>query len=108
MSIAEYTGQETDLKQILHFKIDQIQSIDKLRKLDEYAALLANDEIYIHTPEEAAITDETISEMDAGLGIPHAVVNAEIRERFSGVLKMRFLELPKAVVEPFVRLIGGD
>jgi hypothetical protein len=38
--------------------------------------------IYYHTPEEDAIIEEAIRELDAGLGIPLAEVERKMRERF--------------------------
>ena len=81
MSIAECIDQRAALKEKLHRQIDALHDVRQLTKLE---CLLDenDDEDYVHTPEEEAIIDEALRELDAGLGIPLAEVDAKIQEMF--------------------------
>ena len=57
MSILEITDRKTELKEALHRKIE---------------------EIYVHTPEERATVEQSLRELDAGLGISLEDVVREI------------------------------
>ncbi|MGL6195878.1 MAG: hypothetical protein ACRC2T_13765 [Thermoguttaceae bacterium] len=39
-----------------------------------------SEDIYVHTPEEDAILDKAIEELDAGLGVPQSTVDTQIQK----------------------------
>jgi len=85
--IAEWVDQDTtqelhELKEKLHRQIDNLHDVGRLSKLEWLLDEENCDVIYFHTPEEDAIIDEAIRELDAGLGIPLAEVDRRIQEMF--------------------------
>ncbi len=71
MSVLEYTDRETELlKEKLHRQIDELHDFERLSKIEGLLDFESCDIVYTHTPEEEAIIDEAIRDLDAGFGIP--------------------------------------
>jgi len=84
MSIAEWVEQDTTLKlkEKLHRQLDELHDARRLAKVECLLDEENFDDDYVHTPEEEAIIDEALRELDAGRGIPLAEVDARIQEMF--------------------------
>ena len=94
--VAEWVDLETtqevqELKEKLHRQIDDLHDVGRLSKLEWLLDEENCDVIYYHTPEEEAIIDEAIRELDAGLGILLAEVDREIQEMFRQTTEIHFV-----------------
>ena len=82
MSVAEWVDEKMtlELKKKLHRQIDELHDVKQLSRLEYLLDEENDDDDYVHTPEEEAIIDEALRELDAGLGIPLAEVLRHIEE----------------------------
>ena len=81
MSILEITDRRTELKEALHRKIEGISDFGTLEDVQWCMdGILNNEEIYVHTPEERATVEQSLRELDAGLGISLEDVVREINQ----------------------------
>ncbi|GHT37757.1 hypothetical protein FACS189427_11130 [Planctomycetales bacterium] len=70
-----------EVREFLIMRLRRITHIDALKKITNYLNLLhLPEDVYIISPEEEQIIDESEAELDAGLGIPLEIFKKNTRE----------------------------
>ena len=80
MATAELIDHETELKERLILRIESTQRLGVLQGMLSILDEFAEEDVYELTPEEMEDIEEGIRQSKAGLGIPHEIVQAEVRE----------------------------